>query len=532
MKKEYLVSAEEMKQYDKNTIEKTGIPASVLMERASFLTASIILDYLNEQKSKILPHIVVAVGNGNNGADGVCIGRILSEYGMDVTICRLKSNHDDTNELKRQIEIAAHYPISFIGSETLDFSDYDVIVDAIFGVGLNRDIYGEAKEIIEKINESQAYKVSVDIPSGIDASTGRICGIAVKADLTVTFGFYKCGQFFYPGRVYCGHVKKVLIGINETSFYGRIPQMFSYFLDDKNEKLEFYRTPMGNKGTFGKVFVIAGRASTTGAAILCCASAFRSGCGMSAVLTEQDAKAAFLAALPEAMLETYTNNIQEEELIGKIEKWSRWCDTAVIGCGLGQDELSYLILKNVLLYCKKPIVVDADALQLFSKYPELYEYVLNRSLDENPLIFTPHPGELASLLQTSVSDIKNNRMQMISAISKNYPIIMAAKDADTICFMQENDKTVQNFAEKGIVSSCYLNTSGNDGMATAGSGDVLAGLIASILAQSMHSDIDYFTAVCYAVWLHGRAGDFMAEKYGKRFLVASDLIEAYKYILG
>ncbi len=524
MKKEYLVTAEEMKQYDRNTIEKTGIASNVLMERAAFSVAFRILDYIENKKHKI----IIASGNGNNGADGVCIGRILSEYGVDVTICMLKSSHAYTTELEQQISISKHYPISFFDADEVVFSDYDVIVDALFGIGLNRDIQGEARNIIERINQSDAYKISVDIPSGVNASTGKICGIAIKADLTVTFGFYKYGQFAYPGRNYCGRVEKALIGINETSFYGKKPKVFSCFTDDFTEKIEMYRSSMGNKGTFGKVFVAAGRDATVGAAILCATSAFRSGCGMVAVLIQQDSRDVFLNTLPEAMLETYTSAIEEEILIQKIKKWSDWCDVAVIGCGLGRDELAYRILKNTLLYCKKPLVVDADALWLFSMYSELYLYLEERNVEENPVIFTPHPGELAILLKSSVKAIKNNRIESVATISKHYPIIMVAKDADTFCFMQ---KKKDDLSKEEIVYQ-YLNISGNDGMATAGSGDVLAGLIASVLAQSKHAGMDYFTAVCYAVYMHGRAGDFMAEKNGKRFLVASDIIEAYKYIIG
>lgn len=512
MKKEYLVSATEMKQLDNNTITRTGLPSLVLMERAAFAVAMEAMEYLKDAHGK---KVLVVSGNGNNGADGVCAGRILKEYGYLVDICVLNSSHKYTEEMEVQLKAAGNYEIPVFSEEKICPDAYDVVIDAIFGIGLNREIQGAAKELIESLNASDCYIISVDIPSGINASTGEICGIAIQADVTVSFGFYKCGQVFYPGRLYCGRLKKAHIAIDESSLYGMQPQMMGYFLETKNEKIDYPRCRMGNKGTFGKVLVIAGRAQTAGAAILCASSALRSGCGMTAVITEKENKEVFLASIPEVMLETYSSAENKEAVTAKIKKWIKWADVVVIGCGLGRDETAYQILSDTVQYCDKPIVCDADALQLFSIHEELKQQLKSQKFDRD-IIFTPHPGELAALAHCQIADIKADR-SVAEAVSKEYGVTIVAKDADTMC------------VKKGEIK--YLNTTGNDGMATAGSGDVLAGLTASLMAQSNRIQMSTYEAVCLAVFIHGYAADVSAEKCGKRFLVASDIIEAYKYIL-
>ncbi len=515
MKKEYLVSANEMKQLDDNTIKKTGIPSLVLMERAALAVARCTMAYLKEMVSG---KILIVAGNGNNAADGVCAGRILKEYGYDVDICLLKSRHDYTGELQLQNQIARTYNIPFLSEEEVDFKHYRVVIDSIFGIGLNRDVDGPAKDMILRINESDCYVISVDIPSGINASTGEVCATAVRADETVTFGFYKCGQMLYPGREYGGKITKAYIGINETSFYDMVPEMFIYMAED-NEQLPLKRSVTGNKGTFGKVLVIAGRASTAGAALLSAKSALRSGCGMVAVMTESDNKEVFLANLPEAMVEIYSSGETQADLKEKLDKWLAWADVVVIGCGLGKDDIAYRLLERSIAGFDGPIVADADALSLFALHTELKEELYNRSTNENKgqVIFTPHPGELATLAHCSISDVKRERFFVTQKVCEEYGVTLVAKDADTLC-ISKGDQT-------------YLNVSGNEGMSTAGSVDVLAGLIASLVAQGIKAGIQVYDAVCLAVYLHGLAGDYQAKRNGKHFLVASDIIEAYKYIL-
>lgn len=518
MKREFLVTAEEMKQYDSNTIEKIGLKACVLMERAAFAVAMETLELL---KMKEHAKVLIFCGNGNNGADGVCAGRILKEYWTDCDVYLLKSSRPYGDELQKQIAIAQNYNVNFLHEEEIDLKNYDLIIDAIFGIGLNREITGEAKKRIEMINDSGIPVISVDIPSGIDATTGAVLGCAVKATVTVTFGFYKTGQLFYPGRIYCGELKKARIGIDRNGFFGMLPKMFTYLPSEQTEYEDAMRNPMGNKGTFGKVLVIAGRATTAGAAVLCASSALRSGCGMVAVFTAEENKMVFMTVLPEAMVETYTEKESTESMFKKLKRWIDWSDVIVMGCGLGRDETAYQIVKNTLQNTNNTVVCDADAIQLIAEKEDLAVELHNLKSRQNPdkhaIVFTPHPGELAALAHCSISDIKKNRTSVIESVLEHYPIILIAKDADTLVCCDGHDS--------------YLNVTGNDGLSTAGSGDVLAGLTASVIAQGIRKNTDVFDCVCKSVYLHGKSADILAEKNGKSFLVASDLIEAYKYIL-
>lgn len=515
MKKEYLVSAKEMKQLDDNTITKTGIPSLVLMERASMSVAECVMKHLG---NNITDRILIVAGSGNNGADGICAGRILKEYGYPVDICLLQGTRGYTEELLLQKKIADTYGITFLHEQDVDFLHYKIVVDAIFGVGLNRDVEGPAKTMIDRMNNADCYIVSVDIPSGINATTGAVCNVAVKAHETVTFGFYKSGQILYPGREYCGKITKACIGINETSFYDNKPSMFTY-MGGLEDKIDFGRKAAGNKGTFGKVLVVAGRSSTAGAALLCATSALRSGCGMVAVFTEESNKETFLAGLPEAMVESFATDDTDEVLFGKLDRWLDWADVCVIGCGLSKDDTAYKLLSHTLSGFDKTVVADADAIHLLAMYDELKELAYNRSREfgKAPVIVTPHPGELATLAHCGISDVKEDRFGITEAVCKEYGVITVAKDADTLC-MAAGERI-------------YLNYSGNDGMSTAGSGDVLAGLIGSFAAQALRAGMDVYEAVCLAVYVHGLAGDYQALQNGKSFMVASDIIEAYKYIL-
>lgn len=522
MKKEYLVSAEKMQKYDCNTIDKIGIPACVLMERAAYAVAMEVKNNLQDKKDAT---VLVFAGNGNNGADGVCAGRILAEHGIKVQICLVTCRNKYVTELQRQLDIAAYYEIPIQRNIPDNIQEYDLVIDALFGNGLNREIQGEAETVIHKVNTSGCKVVSVDIPSGIDATTGKILGCAVKADVTVTFGFYKIGLLRYPGRKYCGRIVKAKIAINETGFFGDVPDWFTY-LPEEQFFIEGQRDPMGNKGTFGKVLVVAGRSSTTGAAVLCASSALRSGCGMVSVFTDSQNKEAFLRVLPEAIVETYSQTEHLEVINEKLQKQIVWADVIVTGCGLLQDETSYSMLKQILKEKEKPIVCDADALQMIAKNDELMVLIRQR---KGALVFTPHPGELATLVGCSINTIKEERMSVIGQVLEKYPVILVAKDADTlVCAHGHNT---------------YLNITGNDGLATAGSGDVLAGLTASMIAQRIRSqravceadevrkEESVFEAVCKSVYFHGYAADMLVRENGKSFLVASDLIQAYKYIL-
>ena len=275
-KKRYFVTAEEMKRFDWNTIQYFGVPSLVLMERAA-LSAVEEITARTRQGERVL----VVAGCGNNGGDGIAVGRMLRQKGYQVELFLIGNRDKFSEEKKTQLQIIEKYgcPVqSKIGDE-----EYDIIVDALFGIGLSRNPEGIYAEAMEAMNSRNAYLCALDIPSGIHADTGAVMGIAVKADLTVTFAFEKLGHVLYPGCQYAGEVVCREIGITSESFLNMVPQVYSY--KDEAYQLMPQRHSGGNKGTFGKVMVIAGSVNMSGACELCARSAYRMGAGMVRVVT-------------------------------------------------------------------------------------------------------------------------------------------------------------------------------------------------------------------------------------------------------
>ena len=518
MEMEYLVSTEEMQKYDNNTIEKTGISQPVLIERAANAVAGEVVRYY--EKKDIQKHksaILIVAGGGNNGADAIATGRILKEIGfnVDIFVCMDKTNES----LEKQKNIAILYEIPFFYQ--MPKKEYEVIIDGIFGVGLNRVIDGELKELIQEINNKNSHIISVDIPSGIDASTGHILGCAIMADITVTFGFIKRGLYLGETNKYVGIIKKEKIGINEYSFYGTYPEMFTYDITTTgNTLIDLKRDPYGNKGTFGKVLIIAGRNDMSGASLLCAESSLRSGCGMVCVVTEDENAEIIRKMIPEAIVYAYTT---KEDAIPKLKKAIDWCDIIAAGPGMGTDEVACEILKEVLKTEKKSIVLDADAITILAKQQDIFDLLCARQQDNEKrgdVIFTPHIKEFSRLMHKDIKEVILNRLDLCREFSGKVQGIVVLKDCRTIICKEKEP--------------IYLNLTGNDAMATAGSGDVLTGLIASIAAQIQNKKSEkesIFDAVCISVYLHGKAGELAAKKTGNSFCIASDIIEQYYNVM-
>ena len=454
----YLVSAAEMRRYDNNTIDKIGIPAMVLMERAALAAVERIKMHCEGRKGK--KHVLILAGMGNNGGDGLAVARLLAENRMNecsVEVWCVGNQEKASAQWKSQRAILEHYPVKFVEEPVLEY--YDVIVDALFGVGLSREVAGEYAHAIKIYNALEGWKLALDLPSGIDSDTGRVWGVAVRADETVTFGFVKRGLVLYPGCEYTGLLHCADIGITKASFFGEEPEMFAY--DEEVRELLPKRNPAGNKGTFGKVLLVAGSLNMAGASILAARGAYRAGAGMVKVITHQENRTILQQAVPEALLGTY------EDLAESIS----WADVLVIGPGLGMSEESYGALKILLSEPGKPLVVDADGLNLLAKYPELKALLAEAGKNGRDIILTPHVGELARLAGCTVSECKENLWVIADKVAEELHAVVAAKDART--FICAKDAPI------------CLNVSGNSGMATAGSGDVLAGIIGALAAQGM-----------------------------------------------
>ena len=491
----YIATAESMKKIDEYTIKKTGIPDAVLMERAALSVVSEIQKRTNGNEK-----ILVVCGTGNNGADGMCCGRILQERGYSVEIVIL-GNHDKFTALaKLHRNILGNLGIEIINN--VEVKEYDIIVDSIFGIGLSKEVTGIFADNISKINNIKnkygAKVYAVDIPSGISSNTGKTLGIAVEADYTVTFGLLKNGIVFEPGRYYAGKIIVADIGFTREAYLDNEDICFTYDIEDLPDILP-KRKKDSNKGSYGKVLVVAGSKNMAGAAILSAKAAIRSGAGLVKVLTCECNRNIIQTSVPEALISTYEEN-DDLEMLVKSE--ILWADVVIVGPGLSMSEKARKIVGIICDNITTTLILDADALNIIA--------------DENKVIpvgaiITPHLKEMSRLINKPVSDIKENKIEVAREYARTNNIVVILKDS----------KTVASNGEK-----VYINSSGNNGMATGGSGDVLTGIIGAYLAQTD----SIFDFCCAGVFVHGRAADIFVEKYNPYALTPTDIIENLKNI--
>ena len=492
----YLVNSREMRLYDKNTTEAYKVPSLLLMEQAAREA------FLEIEKRIVgIKPILIVCGTGNNGGDGLAIARLLKLKGYEIEAVLIGDKKKCTKQNSLQQEILQAYGCEIYEKIPLHHS-YQMIIDAIFGVGLTRNIEGSYREVIEQLNEMDAYKVAIDISSGVSADTGAILGVAFQADLTITFAFDKVGMHLWPGNEKTGEILVKEIGITEESFLERKPGVLA--MEEADLSCIMRRPSHSNKGTYGKLLIIAGSVNMAGAAILAGKAAYASGCGLVRILTPEENRMIIQSALPEAILSTYTvKKIDSETLKESME----WADIILCGPGLGTTEVAYSIVKQVLRNASVPVVFDADALNLIAKDVT----ILNRPHTE--MVITPHLGEMSRLTGDGVSYIQTRLIDTAKEFADTYNVVCVLKDERTVIATP--------------FGPVYLNLTGNAGMATAGSGDVLAGIIGAIMARGIESDL----AAPLAAYLHGKAGDVMIRETGKNGLMASDLITGVKKIM-
>ena len=504
---QFLVSAAQMKSYDSNTIEKIGIPALVLMERAAVAVVEEIrrrfpgtVLWENGKERKLT--VLIVAGCGNNGGDGLAIGRILGEYGYEVSFVLIGDREKCSRETKTQIQILERMGISIESALPVQTEEtgrktkgWDIVIDGLFGIGLSRAVTGIFAQAVEYINRSGAYIVSADMPSGIHTDTGAVMGTAVRADLTVTFGYKKVGQIFYPGTEYTGELVCKRIGISYREGL-ESPVAFTY------DRADLAKLPMrrndGNKGSFGKVYIIAGSREMYGASRFAVLGAYRTGAGLVRILTERSNRELLFSAVPEAIVDTYETEFPEKALAAGLA----WADCVVIGPGIGKGPLACRMMKYVWERCGVPLIVDADGLNLLAEWPETV------AVEKGRLVyFTPHMGEFSRLTKKSIKCCKEERISTVKEYALAVGAVVVSKDARTVIGSPEGE--------------LYINTSGDNGMATGGSGDVLAGILAGLVAQGMRG----MEAACMAVYLHGLTGNAVSEKKSVYSAMAGDLLE-------
>ncbi len=514
---EYIVNREEMAAADRRTAEEMHVPSAVLMERAALHIEDAVeralpcikLDYYWNKNAAIL----IVAGPGNNGGDALASGRILIEKGYRPDFCLIGKPEKLSALAREQLASLQAIEPDIVVLDKVPEGSYDLLIDGLFGISLSRDVAGEFLEAVEGMNrlkERGTYIISVDIPSGIDSDTGEVRGAAVRADKTVVMEYRKLGEVLYPGAFFAGNVEVAHIGIVDRAFK-KEPRVSAL----SNDEIDFPpRKRDSHKGSYGKVLIIAGSEGISGAALLSAAAALRSGCGMVRIFTHENNYSTIAAALPEALISTYRwekggESAATEELKSALSKALSWCDAVAIGPGIGTTECSRVIFKLALLESGKlPLVIDADGLNILADNPDL----LKGQADERGIVLTPHLMEMSRLTSLTVAEIKGNLLDTARDFSLKYNAAVVLKDSRTVISTSDG--------------RLFINLNGNDGMATAGSGDVLTGIIASLIAQGVAAD----RAAVLGAALHGRAGDEATAKSGRAGLIAGDIVEGLKNI--
>ncbi len=505
----YIVTADQMKELDRRTIHEIGIPGAVLMENAGRGTVEEILCRFSYQKNG---PVHVLCGRGNNGGDGFVIARYFLNYGAEVNVYLFTSTERVQGDAGINLEAYRN-----MGGRVLEIEDEDafnsvkdelgragIIVDALLGTGLSSEVKGLCRAVIDQLNSFKNIPiVSVDVPSGLDATTGKILGSAVKAVLTCTYGLPKIGHFTYPGRENTGELEVIDIGIPESLIKASGIKTFLLEEDDFMGLIHA-RKPDTHKGTYGHVLVLAGSPGKTGAASLAGHAAMRAGAGLVTLGVPDSLRCVVEEKTKEVMTESLPD--VDGGYLG-IDSWQKLAEmlksksAVAVGPGLSdRAETGELVLK-LIEEADVSLVIDADGLNLLAKNKDVL-----KKAKKSPVL-TPHPGEMSRLTGLSVREIQENRISVASSFAKEYGVILVLKGASTI-IAEPKGKT-------------FINTTGNPGMAGGGMGDVLTGFIASLIAQGISS----LNAARMAVFIHGAIGDFIAEKRAETGILASDITE-------
>lgn len=486
-----IFTASQIKACDEFTIKNEPISSVFLMERA----AEKCVDYL-AKKIDYHQKIYLFCGNGNNGGDGFAIARLLYYLCYDVTVFIDQSNqgssNDATENFNRLKEISGVAIKDFSEVSTVLFEQDSVIIDALFGSGLNRNIEGKLATLIHQLNQIETCKISIDIPSGIFVDEIMDKNSAIfKAKETLSFQFYK-KAFLHPETgVFCGEIHLLDIGLHPDFTENTLVKDFT--IDEEIIKTIYRpREEFSHKGNFGKSYVIAGSYGKIGAAVLATKAALKSGSGLTFCVSADCGYSVLQTHCVEAMFMSFGNYFCEKIEINDDATFG-------IGPGFGTYEISEKALINFLKSKKLPLVLDADALNLLSKNTEKLKFIPENS------IITPHPKEFERLFGETSNSFE--RLELAKIKSKELNIYIVLKDHHTQIVTPNGD--------------VFYNVTGNSGLAKGGSGDVLLGIITSLLAQNYTPK----EAAIFGVWLHGCAADFAAKKYSKEAMQPTDVIE-------
>lgn len=497
-----ICTAAQMREIDRCASEIGGIPSIVLMENAALACVGEI--------EKFSPQRVgIFCGKGNNGGDGLAIARHLFNKNYDVEVFLVCGN-EFSNDALINYEILEKTGVKITEITDTSLLEYyiltqDLIVDAVFGTGIRGAVGGNAAEVIEAVNLYAKKVISVDIPSGVNSDTGEIGSVAVKADVTVTFAAYKRGMFLYPGADFTGEI--ILSDISIPKYIIDSLNIDLNLIDDGLvKKIMPQRTDNSQKGDYGKVFIAGASEGMTGAAALASQAALYCGAGLVTAGIPKSLNDIMETKLTEAMTLPLAeeDGALSEEAYGDIADKMSKSDILLFGPGAGRSETVQRLLFKILANSKIPVIVDADGL-----------FALSGSLDilnscGCNLIFTPHEMEFSRLTGKSIGEVTENRLALSKEFAVENGVTLILKGHHTIVTAPDGTQ--------------YINSTGNPGMATGGSGDVLAGMTAAFAACGL----DETDAAVLAVYLHGKAGDFAAEKSCVTSVTAGNICECIK----
>ncbi|RXJ73390.1 bifunctional ADP-dependent NAD(P)H-hydrate dehydratase/NAD(P)H-hydrate epimerase [Veronia nyctiphanis] len=476
-----LYTADQVRQGERIIASELGVDLYDLMERAGKAAFSTLIEYWPNAS-----RIAIICGSGNNAGDGYVIGRLALEAGLSVSVTALTSPQSLSGDAKRAFD--NFYHAGGRVTDSISVTDVDVAVDAILGTGANRALQGAYLDAVECLNASSVPVMSVDIPSGLHADTGAVLGNAVEAAVTVSFIALKQGMFTGKARQHIVEVLFVGLGLDE-SFQARFSPSAKRLAILGHVPAYPRRRAAAHKGHFRRVLCVGGHSGMGGAIILAGQATLRAGAALVSLCTQAEHITAALIRQPELMTMPYAECEDGSNLITSFE----WAEVIAIGPGLGQSDWSRILFKNALMN-SSPMVVDADALNLLAEKP----------IRRENWILTPHPGEAARLLKKSSAEIEQDRFSAVRELQSYFGGVVVLKGAGTI---------VYDGQQMAIIDA------GNPGMASAGMGDVLTGVIAACLAQSL----PMYHAACLGAFIHSHAAD-MAAAGGERGLLASDLL--------
>lgn len=530
---EQIVTTDEMRRMEQEIMQQAQIGTEVLMERAASAAARVIRKYSRRHCIPKHARILIVCGMGNNGADGLALARILAEDGYAVTVC-LVGNRQKRSEMNVRQEqtlrfLLASYALDVTIGTLTDTKEngceYAVIVDAILGIGINRPLSGEIAQAVEWMNRLCGFHLALDIPTGVDADTGNLPGSGFLADVTVTFGAKKAGLLLGDGKRHAGKIRKDTCGIvyPKPDFpVGKRENPFLFCLGKKDVTRFLKRDPQGNKGSFGKIGMIAGNEDMAGAALLSVGAAFSCGAGYIRLLTHEKNRTPVMQKWPETVLLLYREDV-DHQVFGQLAGRS---DVLVAGPGIGTGNMAYRLLAGLFSYLlengctDKKLLLDADALNLLAEHEQLQQQFDRLTAAGVFCVITPHLLEFSRLSKKALVDVKQDKIRCAVSFAKQHGCTVVLKDAQTVIAHPSG--------------RVCIGIRGNDGMAVAGSGDVLTGILAACLGHAGDArtdtengdkqDLQSFLAVCCGVFVQGFCGDAVKKKCGAHSMLPQDQI--------